>query len=548
MPKLLHPLLQRRGTRAQPSRRRQARSLGWLLHGLWALCAACSDASPSDGTAAPDRDRGSTAIAEADPRASQGASAAAEIAAEAPSVFGRWPDPLAAMPHGREHTAKVCARAGYDSVYALFCDDRADPTSLAELQAGLGVGTESIGGVGNLRTGNLTSMSVAGHSTALGKRGVSAINPRVIALRISFNGEFARDRDADAGVDPARLGSRMLAVGFARGEQFVEIIASDEAEKVFRFYVLGFRQACNASQEGCTSGDLLTSAIESNWTETTLYDEADLANTVLDCAPCHQPAGPGTHKLLRMQELDSPWTHWFSPSTEGGRALIQDYLAAHGDETYAGMTREQMAQADPNSLASLVFLDTPVQPNEFDSQIIEQEVKDSAASQGGAQPVDNSIPGMSETWNLAFERASRGEAIAVPFYNVKVTDSQKLSAMTRAYRAYREGELDARDLPDIRDVFPDDPRLRAQMGFGTMPGLDGADVLISACAQCHNGQLDQSLSRARFRADLVGMDRTEKDIAIVRMQLPPDNPLAMPPARLRELSAAARAQAIEHLR
>jgi hypothetical protein len=58
----------------------------------------------------------------------------------------------------------------------------------------------------------------------------------------------------------------------------------------------------------------------------------------------------------------------------------------------------------------------------------------------------------------------------------------------------------------------------------------------------------QSLSRARFRADLVDMDRAEKDVAIARLMLPPDNPLAMPPARLRVLTQEARTRAIEALR
>jgi hypothetical protein len=40
------------------------------------------------------------------------------------------------------------------------------------------------------------------------------------------------------------------------------------------------------------------------------------------------------------------------------------------------------------------------------------------------------------------------------------------------------------------------------------------------------------------------MSREEKDLAIRRLQLPSDNPAAMPPARLRALSEAAKARAI----
>ena len=105
-----------------------------------------------------------------------------------------------------------------------------------------------------------------------------------------------------------------------------------------------------------------------------------------------------------------------------------------------------------------------------------------------------------------------------------------------------------RELPDVRDVFPDDEQRLAAMGVMTTPGLDGAGVLRQACSQCHNTHLDQSLTRARFRADLVGMDREARDRAIARLQLPADDPEAMPPALLKQLSPEARRRAIEALR
>jgi hypothetical protein len=79
-------------------------------------------------------------------------------------------------------------------------------------------------------------------------------------------------------------------------------------------------------------------------------------------------------------------------------------------------------------------------------------------------------------------------------------------------------------------------------------GLSGEAVLIEACSMCHNERLDQSVSRARFRADLRGLSRAEKDLAIARLSLPPNDVQAMPPARLRLLTFEARARAIEALR
>jgi len=73
-------------------------------------------------------------------------------------------------------------------------------------------------------------------------------------------------------------------------------------------------------------------------------------------------------------------------------------------------------------------------------------------------------------------------------------------------------------------------------------------VLLQACSPCHNARLDQSLSRARFRADLEGMSRQEKDAAIGRLGLPESDPHVMPPALLRTLTDEARNRAIETLR
>lgn len=454
--------------------------------------------------------------------------------------YASWPDPLEAMPRGAEQIARVCARPGQDIVRDGLCSGQPLPGSLSELQARMGVGSGEVTDVTMIKNGDLRAISISAHSTALGKRSVSAINPRLVAVHLGLRPAPPLQRTGKY--------ASFFALAFARGEQFAELLATDHQEDRINFYVVGFRQACNARPEGCAPGDLLTDAIESNWSEVTLYDEVDLANTVLDCATCHQPNGPGTPKLLRMQELDSPWTHWFSPTTEGGKVLLEDYMAAHGDETYAGMSAAQIARADPNSLASMVFLANPTQPNEFDSLIIETEVKESAAAMGGNQPLDNSIPGASPTWSRAFAAAMSGQFIAVPYLNVKVTDPLKLADMTRAYQAYRSGQLVAAELPDIRDVFPDDPERLAEMGITTPPDLDGASVLIAACSQCHNARLDQTLSRARFQADLQGVSRAEKELAIARMQLPPEHPLAMPPARLKVLTQAARERAIAVLR
>lgn len=441
-----------------------------------------------------------------------------------PLAYADWGDPLRTLPIGEEQRARVCERAGDDPVRDLFCKEEPPAIgSLRDLQVALGLDPQKLGGV--------TGSALSGHSTSLSARSVSAINPRVILLRLA--------------VPPANV--EFVTLSFNRGDQFSELAVLDRGDQEFRFYLVRFAQACNASEHGCTPGDLLSAAIETDWQDVTLYDESSLANTVFDCAPCHQPDAAAP-KLLRMHELEAPWTHWFYLNTDGGKALIDDYTAAKGTESIAGLPYDSIEYSSPGGLQLLVGSRNYYQPNMFDSETIEREVHDSAAVSGGNQPFDNSVPGTSETWRAAYERAQRGEVIPVPYHDVKVTDEAKLEQRSAAYQAYLSGELDRSELPDLRDVFPDDAQRLAEMGIGTEPGSSGEAVLIQACSMCHNERLDQSQSRARFRADLQGVSREEKEVAIARLGLPANDAHAMPPARLRTLSREARERAIAALK
>jgi hypothetical protein len=448
------------------------------------------------------------------------------------------------MPRGAAQLQRLCARDGDDPIRSLFCAaEPLSPTSIVDLQKALYIDAQRLSGVNGL--------AISGHSTSLGARSISAINPRMISLRLEHPA-FDEDLNSLAPGSNGRVDPSLepVAFAFSRGEQQVELMVRDRIDHELRFYLLTYRQPCNDSETGCNPGDLLTPDTEVNWTQTTLYDERDLANTVLDCAPCHQSSGPGSTKFLRMQELREPWTHWFGQTTEGGRALFADYFAAKGDEVIFGVPgSELMKRANPVSLELQAVYGGPNnQPNPFDSQTIEDEVRRSAAAHGGMQPHDNSVPGESKTWRAGYEATRRGEAITFPYHDVKVTDPDKLARMTEAYRAYREGSLDRAELPDIRDVFPDDLRRLGEMGFTTKPGASGEEVLTEACSMCHNARLDPSLSRARFRPTLRWLTRAEKDLAIYRLQLPETDVRHMPPARQRFLTPEARARAIEVLK
>jgi hypothetical protein len=436
--------------------------------------------------------------------------------ADVPAPRARGLEPLPDLPRGAAQRTRFCNGDADDLVVDAFCAQEEPPSvgSLGELLELLNVDPA--------RIDSNAGYALTANSTALSMRSVSAINPRILFVRLEASEQ------------------ELLVVGYARGDTFVEATTRDRLTGELRFYLLLFSLPCEFESE-CTPGDLLTPAVEQNWLSLDPYSEEDLANTVLDCRHCHQPDGPGTEKILRMQELEGPWTHWFSDTTIGGQALLDDYAAAKGDEDFAGLNLEQIRLSEPELLALVVRRTSgQSQPNSFASGRIEAEVRDSAAAKGGDQPTDNSVPGQSETWQVIYESARRGEAIPVPYHDVKVTDPVKLAKMTEAYRAYTDGTLSVDALPDIRDVYPDDPERLAELGFATQPGTSAPEALFQACSQCHNDRLDQSISRADFNPALALTSTKAESEAIKRLQLPGDDIRAMPPRRLRSLAASVR--------
>jgi cytochrome c553 len=129
---------------------------------------------------------------------------------------------------------------------------------------------------------------------------------------------------------------------------------------------------------------------------------------------------------------------------------------------------------------------------------------------------------------------------------VKVTDPQKLAFASSAYRNMVEGRTSRADLPDIRRVFLDDAL--EGMTMRTKKGASGREVLVQACAQCHNPRLDPSISRAQFDVTkLDSMNAQQKANAIARLKLPPSDRKHMPPAMMRSLTDEALNAAIAEL-
>ena len=408
-------------------------------------------------------------------------------------------DVLSHLPRYEAQRQALCARGRDDAITAAFCATSAPTiTGLSELQALLDLGFSA-----DARP----NFALTGHSSSLAARNVSPINPRAIVFKF-----------ADQRVDDA-----VVSMGYARGDNTVELAvtpAGGQQGGEIHFYLLRYEQACTDSDEGCAFADTLTPATESGWTKWSLYDDFDLDNSVLDCLQCHQPQGPGTRQIFRMQELPNPWTHWFAGFTDGGRLLYQDYRAAHGGAGYAGIPGGVLGAGSPILVDNLVKetlsedIDGEVVPI-FESRIIEAEIAET---------------GISATWQALYDRAVEGEIIPPPFRDIEVTDPNKLTTMSGAYASFVGGGRT--DLPDIRDVFRDDAL--AGMSFVPAASLDARGVFKHACAQCHNDKLDQSLTRARFNAfDVDNLTSAQQQMVIERLLASGRD--RMPPPQFRDL-------------
>jgi hypothetical protein len=419
-----------------------------------------------------------------------------------------------------------------DMITRTFCQDlkpggvMPTPHGLADLVAQLGLSFKDPNGA-NGEGGN-PAFAVLAHSSALTARKVTTITPTVFVFTPP-----PADGSAPTG--------QYLFLAFDPGEQFVEVAANDPTAGKANFYVVFFDQACNSAPGGCTNADLLTQRLTTGWSNVRVFEmSTTLGNTILDCHVCHEPKS-SNNAFLRMQEVEPPFTHWMNASTDGGRALLADFHAAHGTtEDYGPLPAAMIDKSDPSKLAAFVTQAGFTQPNYFRSAEIEAQVARSAPQ----QPAVNVPQGWSATWQALYDEAAAGSFIATPYHDVKVTDPVKLSAMTTAYQAWLGGTRT--NLPDIRDVFLD-TGLR-DMGFAPKVGLDGRGLLVQMCQQCHNANLDMTISREKFLVDqLDQMSRGEKDLAIKRLGLDPSTRLRMPPPLFRTLTDYEREQMVLEL-
>lgn len=396
---------------------------------------------------------------------------------------------------------RVCGRNRGDAFAKALCGSgrRPEIRDMAELLELLGLDERR-------------AFALTANSTSLLATSVSALNPRMLVFpRVS---------------DDLRRPDSMNALGFVRGEQLVELVSRDPSTDDFNFYLLSFEQPCSYQAAGCDLAARLTEEIEHGWTAYSVYDQDDLEGTSIDCNSCHQPNGFGSKRMLRMQELESPWLHWFpqrfGQRTDSDRVLVEQFAKVHaGDQQYGGIPIPVIVNAvdegSGSQLESFVRAEgSGGQPNPFDSQIV-NEMK----------------TGNSPIWQARFATHLAGKAIPVPYPAIDVTDETKRKAAAQSYQDVVAGTAARGSLLDLREIFSSDATLK--LSFAPQPGATGNAVLLQMCARCHDGRGNPNLPKNRFNVlRLSEMSRTEKDLAITRMGEP--RLTRMPPWRVGSLT------------
>lgn len=423
------------------------------------------------------------------------------------------------VPHGDEQVAAHCDGADGppdDRVSRAFCaTPRPNLHSLADLQQLLHL--DVVDGVN-------PSFALLANSSSVVATSVSSINPRAVVFKTIR--------------DPMTDSDGFLILTFSRGEPFVELASYDIDPMTqtgsLAFYLVVIDVACRTTNT-CSWADLLTPEVERSWGRATLYENNELTNTVFDCQQCHKsPGGPDAPTFLRMQEHEAPFTHWMSSSTTGGQVLLADFHAAHGtSENYGPIPASLIDRSNPSALAGLIDTFMFTQPSPFPSAKIEAEVQQS----NPAQPAINIPVGASVTWSALHAAAASGTAIPPPYHDVKITDPTLLAQMSAVYRDVANGTVARTELPDTRDVVLASAKI--DLTFRLAEGGTGSQVLVQACQQCHDPEADPQVSRAHFDVTKLSVMATgEKQLAIDRMHLSPDDPKIMPPRRFRSLSTA----------
>ncbi|MGE4131211.1 MAG: hypothetical protein AB7F86_06205 [Bdellovibrionales bacterium] len=425
-----------------------------------------------------------------------------------PAVTVDTDEVLAALPKGSAASlAVLCQKPGGDRFTSIFCSSNPPQIKgIRDLHTALNVADPA-------------NSACTTNSVSIVKNETSVLNPRCI--NFSHNGA---------------AGGQATAVAYMRSETtLAEIVAQDPSTGEYRFFLVDFELPCETTVGGCTTADFFLEKAESNWTNVSFYEDTQLRGTVLDCASCHQPGGPGTRKLLRMAQTNETWTHWFRENEECGKQLLADFVGAHGGEgRYAGLTLSEVAKSDPARLENFVedngFRGPSSGNNFFDSATIVNDLLSASVSSTWQQQY-NAISSMTNLPNQG--------AVTMPYYRCRQSDPARLVEYTKAYKDVRDNGANPNSMPSLATVNLAGEQDLRDRGLLPKAGLTPRQILVNACMACHNSNLDQALSRANFNAqDLTKNSSSVYDKAIARMAMDAHNVQRMPPVSYMSLTNA----------
>ena len=394
---------------------------------------------------------------------------------------------------GEAQWASLCSRGNADRVTNFFCaTPRPNITSLEQLLVGLGLK--------NPAQPNNMGFVLSGHSSSLVTTKTTVINPRALI----FTPEGTPD---------------YVVLGFVRGDGFAELAAFDTTNQRINFFLVKINKPCDPD---CSNFERFSSAAESGWTSIDVYNDQDIKNTALDCLQCHQPGGINAQRILRMQELQDPWTHFFRDNRPSN-VLLAKFQQYHPGETYAGIPANIIANSDPADLEDVVrAAGFDLQPNEFATEQIETEL--------AANP--NAIP---PTWLEQYNRSIAGTEISTPYFKIDPYDPAKVDAAGLAYREILEGTRPTADMPEMTHMFSDEAL--EHLGFTAAANLDAKGIINHRCGTCHNGTFP-GISRNNFNvADFPdNLSPEMRDKILLRINMPETSRFRMPPVMFSKLN------------
>ena len=123
-----------------------------------------------------------------------------------------------------------------------------------------------------------------------------------------------------------------------------------------------------------------------------------------------------------------------------------------------------------------------------------------------------------------------GHRLPLPSYRIDITSELTRDEVAETYKAVQSGAMAREEMvhPSAAIAYSS----MSEMSLVPDQSATAEQILTHMCARCHNGNLDQSLSRAKFDAtNLGGLDDLQKAVIADRIQRHEDDRFQMPPRR-----------------